>query len=170
LQAYALAAGGVTIGIYFHVLQTWTHPWIPLLCALALVYGLILRLRFAAPLPSTEQKWFELAAGAAITALALLLVWHTAPEHYWGVFSCVLMLALFELGARRLPAVLTHLSYLVAAIASVIVIVEGSAHFGKPAPEYVWISYAGAALCLISTLNEPGNISFRSGNWHAVYR
>jgi hypothetical protein len=117
---------------------------------------LILRLRFTAPLPPAEQKWFELAAGAAITALALLLVWRSAPEHYKGVFSCVLMLGLFELGERRLPAILTQFSGIAAAIASIMVIGEGSEQFGKPAPEYLWISYAGAAACLYAFSERAG--------------
>jgi uncharacterized membrane protein len=147
-QAYVLAAGGVIAGISFHLLRAWAHPWIPLACALVLVYALMLRRRFAPALPNTEQKLFDMAAGAATTALALLLVWRLAPEHYKGVFSCILALVLFELGAQRLPAVLARFSYITMAIASVIVIGEGSTHFSKPAPDYVWISCAGAALCL----------------------
>jgi len=147
-QAYVLAIGGILIGISFHVLRAWMHPWIPLACALLLVYALILRLRIAPALPNTEQKWFNIAAGVAITALALLLVWRLAPEHYKGVFSFILALILFELGTQRLPAILASFSYIAAAIASILVIGEGSAHVLKPTPDYVWISYAGAALCL----------------------
>ncbi len=156
-QAYALAAGGVIIGICFHLLVFPTHPWIPLACALALVYALMLRLRFAPVLPDSEQKRFDVATGAAITVLAFLLVWHLAPEHYIGLCLCALAIVLFELGALRLPASLTHFSYGTAAIASLVVIAEASKQFLKFAPNYVWISYAGAAVCLQFFSERAGN-------------
>jgi hypothetical protein len=155
-QAYVLATGGVIAGVAFHILRAWAHPWIPLACVLALVYALTLRLRFAPPLQDRERKWVNVASGAAITASALLLVWRLAPEHYKGVFSCILALVLFELGAQRLPAILVRFSYLAMAIASVVVLGEGSTHFSKPAPYYVWISYAGAALCLYFLSERTG--------------
>ena len=74
------------------------------------------------------------------------------------MFSCILALVLFELGAQRLPAVLARFSYITMAIASVIVIGEGSTHFSRPAPDYVWISYAGAALCLYFFSERAGKI------------
>jgi uncharacterized membrane protein len=152
-QAYALAAGGVVAGISLHIVRTWTHPWIPLTCALVLVFALIVRVRFtAAELPgsltSPERKWIDIAGAAAITALTLLLVWNLAPVNYRGLCSCVLALALFELGAIKLPAALVRSSYAAMTTGSVIVLVEESSHFLKPAPNCVSISYAGAALCL----------------------
>ena len=84
-QAYVLATGGVIAGISFHVLRAWAHPWIPLACALVLVYALMLRRRSAPQaLPNTEKKWFDMAAGAATTVLALLLVWRLAAGALQG--------------------------------------------------------------------------------------
>ena len=103
-----------------------------------------------------EQKWFEFCGGSAFSALSLLVVWNVAPEHFKGIFSCILVLVLFELGARRLPAILRQFSYVVAGIASLIVIGEASPHFFKPAPNYVWSSYAGATVCLYSLSERAG--------------
>ena len=153
-QAYVLAAAGVVITVALDVLTTSLHPWLSPTCALILVYALISHLRFSkAELPHIEHKWLEIAGAAAITTLALLVVWHLAPKNYRGLSSCVLALVLFELGALKLPAVLVRFSYLAMALASLIVIGEQSTHFIRSAPNYVWISYAGAALCL-SFLSE----------------
>ena len=99
-QAHVLATGGVIAGISFHLLRAWAHPWIPLACALVLVYALMLRRRSAPALPNTEKKRFDMAAGAATTALALLLVWRLAPEHYKGVFSVYLRARVIEWAHR----------------------------------------------------------------------
>jgi uncharacterized membrane protein len=147
-QAYALAAAGVVAGISFHIVRTWPHPWIPLACALVLVFAFILRVRLPGSLTGPERNWLDIAGAAAITSLTLLLVWNLAPVNYRGVYSCLLALALFELGAIKLPAALVRFSYAAMTTGALIVLAEESSHFLKPAPNYVWISYAGAAFCL----------------------
>lgn len=155
-QAYVLAANGVVINVWFHVLRTWAHPWIPLSCALVLVYALVLRLHFARELSVKEQKAFDFAAGAAITGLASMLVWNLAPAHYKGLFLCGLTPVLFEFGARRVPSSLTRFSYVCAAIASATVIAESGAQYAKFGPAHVWLSYACAAVSLYILAERAG--------------
>ena len=155
-QAYALAAAGVFTNIWVHFSETQNHHWIPLGCALLCVYALVIRLRAVQRLQEVEQKYLDFGGGAAITTLSLLLVWQVAPVHYKGFCSCALAVALCELGARRLPATLTRFSYVCAAIASVMVIVEATPYFSKFASSYVWISYVGVAACLYFLAERAG--------------
>src|SRR5205823_1069652 len=88
-----------------------------------------------------------------------------APEHYTGFFSCMLAIVLFEMGMRGLPATLARFSYLAAAMASLIVIGEAATQFSKFAPNYVWISYAGAAACLYLFSERAGQKKSSVGIW-----
>lgn len=163
-HAYFLAVAAVLFDVWQHLFFTPLHAAAPLACALVLLYTLVLHVRFSQPdLPREERLWFDRGSAAAITSLALLLVWQLAPPHYRGLACCVLALVLFELGSLQLPAILARFSYAVMAIAPLLVVFEHSSRFLKPALPEVWLSYAGAALCLFVFAERARKAQYLAG-------
>lgn len=146
-QAYAIGASGVLATFWFSSPYAGLQAGMPLGCTLLLTYALIVRARVVKTEGELESKIFGVAAGAAVTVTAFLLEWKLAPEHYKGLFACVVPPLLFELGRRRLPAALVPFSYMAAPVAALILTGEGEAEFSKHGPAYVWVSYGVASLC-----------------------
>jgi hypothetical protein len=134
-QAYALLGAGTLVTFGYQPAS------IPLAISLAAIYLLALRFRW-----TRSEPLLSYCACAAVSLLALALLWHTMPFAYIALSWAGLMLVLFELGNLQLPSEL-RLTLLPLSI-----ITAGGAiftHFGeftKFPPHAVSVTYFGVCL------------------------
>jgi len=143
-QAYFIGACGVMATMFVQ-----SNEWLPVALSVALVYGNVLRCRFAGlrAVEGLERTALASASSVGTAALSMLLLWRTVQWDYVALTWCALGFVLYELALRALPREMQPMSFVVALAGGGAAVLMHALAFGKFPAHAVSISWFGAAAC-----------------------